>query len=65
MEFEVEAPLATGKEAVMVGVMGEYGGAAGDGGRGSCWLSFGCGEENDEVGRGGRGIANAMCSEGA
>ena len=49
----------------MVGVMGEYGGAAGDGGRGSCWLAFGRGEENEEVGKGERGIVNAMCSEGA
>ena len=31
----------TGREADMVGVMGEYGGAAGDGGRGSCRSPFG------------------------
>ena len=41
MEVEVEGPLAKGRDADMVGVMGEYGGAAGDGGRGSCWLPFG------------------------
>ena len=56
--------MATGRETVMVGVMGEYGGAAGDGGRGSCWLWFGRGEEKEDVGGGGRGIVTAMCSEG-
>lgn len=41
MEVEFEAPLAKGREADMVGVMGEYGGAAGDGGRGSWEFPFG------------------------
>ena len=40
VEFELEAPSVTGREADMVGVMGEYGGAAGDGGRGSWWSAF-------------------------
>ena len=49
----------------MVGVMGEYGGAAGDGGRGSWWFPFGRGEEKEEFGRTGRDIVNAMCNGGA
>ena len=54
-----------GREADMVGVMGEYGGAAGDGGRGSWWFPFGRGEEKEELRRTGRDIVNAICNGGA
>lgn len=36
-----------GREADMVGVMGEYGGAVGEGGRSECWLSWLAAEENE------------------